>query len=307
MHLFIRDFQLNEPGENYNSKNQRDWEEWARFVSENYQHILGDMLRSIRDMAKVGVSWVCGDTIMRIFFPGILIESLDYEEAVHFLCCRAASANYPCPRCLVHKSRQHELSRSFTARTSSTMKAVLRQAHSQPTAKAKEDILRNHGLHDTEVDLLLYTPSLLLIQLQNFAWDFLYTDPYRSYRYDVLHVDDLGKFGHHILEIVLEVLGAEGLLNKLVNWYESVSVFSHYFSPVLPASRTSHDGAILSIFQPSNLCRLMMASHIVIYPRSSNTILRHESILLTQFPVHALLCSPLPQSWTSAYSMPVFI
>jgi hypothetical protein len=152
--LFVDDItiQLNEPGADYNSKSQRDREEWARFVSENYQHMLHTIFGSIRHGADVGISWICGDLITRVFFPGILIESLDYDEAVHYLCCRAASANFPCPRCLVHKSRLHEMSQRFTPRTSPNMKAALEMARSQPTATAKDEVLRNHGIHDIEVD-----------------------------------------------------------------------------------------------------------------------------------------------------------
>jgi hypothetical protein len=40
-------------------------------------------------------------------------------------------------------------------------------------------------------------------------------DPYHSYRYDFLHVDDIGKFGKHLFGTLIEYLGTHGILHKL--------------------------------------------------------------------------------------------
>jgi hypothetical protein len=89
--------------------------------------------------------------------PSILVASLDYEEAVHFLCCRASSANYPCPRCMVHHSELRKMSGKYTRRTSKTMSAVLKQARAQPTATVRNEILASYGLHNTKVNSFIHS------------------------------------------------------------------------------------------------------------------------------------------------------
>jgi hypothetical protein len=87
----------------------------------------------------------------RILHPGILIGSQDGEEASYFCACRAANANYPCPKCLVHKSELHCITKSFKDRTSESMRAVLERASKATSKAAKEKILQEHGLHDIKV------------------------------------------------------------------------------------------------------------------------------------------------------------
>jgi hypothetical protein len=42
------------------------------------------------------------------------------------------------------------------------------------------------------------------------------TDPYLAYRYDVLHVDDIGKFGKYLFKHgILDIVGGMGKLNEL--------------------------------------------------------------------------------------------
>ena len=93
----------------------------------------------------------CGDEAIRNMYPGIYIESLDGEEAAIFCCCRAALANHPCPRCLVHKSQLHEITQSFEPRTPENMQDVLRRAASASSKTAMESILKQYGLHNIQV------------------------------------------------------------------------------------------------------------------------------------------------------------
>ena len=87
----------------------------------------------------------------RILYPGILIESQDGEEASYFCACRAATANHPCPKCLVHKSQLHRITKSFEPWTSESMRLVLQRASQATSKTAKEKILQDHGLHDIKV------------------------------------------------------------------------------------------------------------------------------------------------------------
>lgn len=58
---------------------------------------------------------------------------------------------------------------------------------------------------------------LLTWRHQHFLWDYRFSDPYKALSYDTLHSDDLGKWGKHIWELLLEVLedlGMKGALTK---------------------------------------------------------------------------------------------
>jgi hypothetical protein len=94
----------------------------------------------------------CGDRANRVLHPGIIIESQDGEEANCFCACRASGhANYPCPKCLVHKTQLHDITGTFEPRTSESMRAVIRRASQAETKTDKEKILQAFGLHDIQV------------------------------------------------------------------------------------------------------------------------------------------------------------
>jgi len=56
------------------------------------------------------------------------------------------------------------------------------------------------------------------ILIQHFLWRYRFSDPYAAYCYDVLHSDDLGKWGKHLWPLTLDVLdsisGAKSALSK---------------------------------------------------------------------------------------------
>ena len=125
--------------------------EFAQFKREVYQKILGRIFRTLKRRSRYGEAHCCADGVYRILYPGILIESQDGEEASYFCACRAALANYPCPKCLVHKDELHHVSKEFSVRTSESMRAVIQEASVAPTKAKKEKKLQDHGLHDIEV------------------------------------------------------------------------------------------------------------------------------------------------------------
>ncbi|KAJ7885741.1 hypothetical protein B0H14DRAFT_3734854 [Mycena olivaceomarginata] len=170
--------------------------EFAKYKMEVYQKVLKVIFASLKLCSWSGEPIRCPDNFVRVFHPGILISSLDGKEAAYFNACRVALANFPCPKCLVHKSDLHKITGQFKLRTTQTMKAVVIRARRKGTKTAKEDILKSHGLHD----------------VQHFLWDYRFSDPYAAYSYDLLHSDDLGKWGHHIWPLLLDVL--EGLKQK---------------------------------------------------------------------------------------------
>ncbi|KAF7331235.1 hypothetical protein MKEN_00000400 [Mycena kentingensis (nom. inval.)] len=175
------------------SRNAADTLEWAQFRMDIYQKILRVVFGSLRERSWMGEAFRCPDGRIRVFHPGILINSLDGKEAAYFNACRAALAICCCPKCLVRKEMLHRITARFKLRTSKTMKAVIKRVSRQTTKGAREDILKEYGLHNT----------------QHFLWGFRFSDPYAAYSYDTLHSDDLGKWRDHLWEPLLDAI--EGL------------------------------------------------------------------------------------------------
>ena len=126
-------------------------EEFARFKNEVYQKVLQKVFSSLRHRSHNGDAHLCADGITRVLYPGILIESQDAEEAAYFCGCRAAGANYPCPKCLVFHSDLHNTGKFAELRTPENMKAVIVLASKAKTKGAREKILKDHGLHNVKV------------------------------------------------------------------------------------------------------------------------------------------------------------
>ncbi len=119
-----------------------------------YQKILKKVFRSLKPRSRSGEAYRCADGVNRVLHPGILIESQDAEEAAYFCGCRAASANHPCPKCLVAQIDLHDILGNFELRTPQSMQAVLAQVSKAKTKAAKEKILKDNGMHNIEVSLL---------------------------------------------------------------------------------------------------------------------------------------------------------
>ncbi|KZV83996.1 hypothetical protein EXIGLDRAFT_807612 [Exidia glandulosa HHB12029] len=168
----------------------KDEGDFALYKRRVYNAILGFIFDSCRLRSRVGDILTCGDGTERIVHPCVMIESLDGEEAAFFCSCYAASANHPCPQCLVHKSDLARLSLVSEPRTVLAMKIVVQQAKEQPVKTHRDALLRSHGIHPVE----------------HFLWDFGHSDPYAAVGYDLLHRVDAGIFGHHLWPLVVEVV-----------------------------------------------------------------------------------------------------
>ncbi|KAJ7789214.1 hypothetical protein B0H14DRAFT_3574529 [Mycena olivaceomarginata] len=181
---------VKDPG---NPKDRTDKEnyEFAQFKREIYQQVLEIIFSSLYLRSWRGEVVTCGDEITRVLYPGFLIESLDFEEAWNFTCCRAGRAKFPCPRCLVSQEMLHFLQRTFEARTSSNMRAIVCLAQNAPNTTQKEKILMEHGLHD----------------VVHFMWNFHFSDQYQAVSYNLLHFDESRKWGHHLWPLILDLLG----------------------------------------------------------------------------------------------------
>ncbi|KAJ3488350.1 hypothetical protein NLJ89_g11626 [Agrocybe chaxingu] len=164
--------------------------EFAQFKREVYQKVLKRVFRSLKRRSKHGEAQHCADSVIRILFPGILIESQDAEEASYFCACRAASAQHPCPKCLVPHAELHKTRKSFPGRTSESTRVIIRRSARATSKAAKERILQCYGLHE----------------IKHFLWGFRFSDPYKAVSYDTLHSDDIGKWGKHLWPLLLAVL-----------------------------------------------------------------------------------------------------
>lgn len=104
----------------------------------------------------------CGDLIHRILFPGILIKAIDGKEACSSCAIRNAHANYPCPKCLVHRSQLDQLDQVSPIRTTESMRAIYNEYLAAPNKTAAEAILVKSGLHATKVCHLAWVAILNL-------------------------------------------------------------------------------------------------------------------------------------------------
>ena len=176
-----------------------------------YDAVFRIIFASCRDVSHAGRQMNCGDGLTRHAHIDIVMGAIDGEEATFYCHCRAANANFPCPRCLTHKKNLDQLSTHGPLRTVATMRKALHDSFEAEPDKA-EQILRNNGLHAVEISrhLLLVSYSDL-IRLQHFLWSFRNSDPYLSYGHDLLHADDLGEWGGHLWPLLCAVLKADGV------------------------------------------------------------------------------------------------
>ncbi|KAF7325233.1 hypothetical protein MKEN_00567800 [Mycena kentingensis (nom. inval.)] len=172
--------------------NQRKRYEFAQFKREIYQKVLAIIFHSLYRRSWIGETEKCGDEVVRVLYPGFLIQSFDFEEAWNFTCCRANRAKCPCPRCLVLQELIDCLHHSppVQERTTASMRAVVKRAREAPNDKQKNDILRDSGLHD----------------VTHFMWDFRFSDPYQAVTYDLLHFTESGQWGHHLWPLTMQLI-----------------------------------------------------------------------------------------------------
>ncbi|KAF8585351.1 hypothetical protein K439DRAFT_1615996 [Ramaria rubella] len=85
------------------------------------------------------------------------------------------------------------------------MHAAYEKTINAHTKKDMEDILKEHGLH----------------LAMNTFWFIANSDPYLASSYDLLHADDIGKWGKHLWPLLLEILGAlkkRGIYLSIARW-----------------------------------------------------------------------------------------
>ncbi|KAJ7161962.1 hypothetical protein C8R43DRAFT_1123671 [Mycena crocata] len=172
--------------------------EYDQLKRKIYHAVCQVILASLEPRSRNGEALRFGDGVTRIAYPGILIESMDFEELAAWLAIRNSQANYPCPRCLMHHENLHKLSAADAElRTSASMRSVYNEATTLPPTQ-REELLKSHGLQFFEL----------------FLWRFNHSDPYKGSGYDLLHYFDLGIWGKHVWRTLVEYLQAEKLASK---------------------------------------------------------------------------------------------
>ncbi|KAJ7278287.1 hypothetical protein C8J57DRAFT_1713178 [Mycena rebaudengoi] len=189
-------------------------EDFAKLRALIYNRINAVILDSLKHRSRYGDTFRFGDGRCRTAYPGIFIESMDFQELAAWLAMRSAAAKYPCSKCLVPQDRLCELTKRFQLRTPTAMKAVLEKALGKSTKKAKEEVLKGSGLHDVEKIL----------------WEFAHSDPYKAVSYDTLHWTDLGKFGKHLWIVIKMELTNLGKSNEFNEAYAHLNI-AVVFSP----------------------------------------------------------------------------
>ncbi|KAJ7191815.1 hypothetical protein GGX14DRAFT_380770 [Mycena pura] len=162
-------------------------------------------VQSLGKRSENGEGVTCGDSISHVIYPAIPIASLDGKEADIYTTTRAALAHFPCARCLVRSDQLLALCQIsghfYEPRTTDSMKRIYLEAMSKHSKKDAEELLQKYGLHAVE----------------NALWEIRNSSPYDAASYDLLHSDDLGKFGKRIwtrVRQVLDSLKTTGLLTK---------------------------------------------------------------------------------------------
>ncbi|KAF8147227.1 hypothetical protein K438DRAFT_1626454 [Mycena galopus ATCC 62051] len=182
-----------------------------------YHTVCRVVMASLERRSRNGEAVRFGDGVVRAAHPGILIESMDFEEMAAWLAIRNSRSNHPCPQCLVHHEDLHKLFKRSDRRTSHSMQCIITQA-ANLNATEREELLKSHGLHN----------------FKHFLWNFDHFDPYAAASYDLLHYFDGGKWGRHVWVSIKEYLQSNGLASKFndyMNQFPTWRGLKHLSSP----------------------------------------------------------------------------
>ncbi|KAF7344148.1 hypothetical protein MVEN_01705000 [Mycena venus] len=170
--------------------------EYDRLKRLIYRGVCHLVMASLEQRSHNGEALRFGDGVTRVAYPGVLIESMDFEELAAWLAIRNSTSLHPCPQCLVHKNDLPRLTKNFPVRTTESMSRALACA---PTGKTdRNEYLKQYGLHDFE----------------HFLWKFNNSDPYQATGYDCLHFFDGGIWGRHMWPLIKSYLQNNGLASK---------------------------------------------------------------------------------------------
>ncbi|KAJ7780304.1 hypothetical protein DFH07DRAFT_681979, partial [Mycena maculata] len=137
-----------------------------------YRRVCRLIMASLQERSRGGEALRFSNGVIRVTHPGVLIESMDFEELAVWLAIQNSTSLHPCPQCFVHKDDLHRLTKSYPQHTTQSMSAVLTQA--LISRSEWNEHLKEYGLHNFE----------------HFLWKFVHLDPYKAAGYDCLHFFD---------------------------------------------------------------------------------------------------------------------
>ncbi|KAI8993803.1 hypothetical protein BD414DRAFT_456923 [Trametes punicea] len=156
------------------------------------------LLSTIAKVGKLGELFKCGDGILRLLFPIILILAGDYEEQIVMALNRGPMGLAPCPICLVPQNQQ----------------AVLGIEPLWPLRTVEESQqLVEMGGRVVDVDARLRPVGLRPVE--NTFWKIPYCDPYQALSFDRLHAYHSGLFGKHLFSEFQAIIEENGRPSKI--------------------------------------------------------------------------------------------
>ncbi|KAF8593737.1 hypothetical protein BDV93DRAFT_516331 [Ceratobasidium sp. AG-I] len=150
---------------------------------------MAELLRTIKNEARMGYAmYLTSRHALREekqlwrLFPSLFLVSADYDEQLIIACIRSSQALAPCVRCLIPLEMLANLAFIAEARTAENVRQLFEKLKT---------------MNITQGDALLKPLGYRPVQNSLLALGSL-TDPFRAFSYDVLHTDDLGRWGKHL-------------------------------------------------------------------------------------------------------------
>ncbi|TFK32476.1 hypothetical protein BDQ12DRAFT_773340 [Crucibulum laeve] len=156
------------------------------------------LLETIKLFSKTGCSILCGDGIICLLFPFVIILSADYEEQCVMANICGLGGLAPCPVCLV--PRNELLSPVHTVHPLRTQEdtSVTILTALQSTSGVREEILKKKGLR-----------PITASTSHNAFWEIAHSDPHATISWDWLHSHSAGLGGKHLWPELQEYLKHE--------------------------------------------------------------------------------------------------
>ncbi|KAJ7885057.1 hypothetical protein B0H14DRAFT_2564024 [Mycena olivaceomarginata] len=226
-----------------------------------------------------------GDGVTRAAFPGVLIESMDFEELAAWLAIRNSTSLHPCSQCLVHKDDLPRLTKTFPEHTTESMSRAL--AHAPVGKTDHNEHLKQYGLHDFE----------------HFLWKFNNSDPYQAVGYDCLHFFNGGVWGRHIMANFPRWRGLKHISSPTTINYSNGQTFLDILICALPCivQLLPANSSLVRVIRILDKIRVMLGVEVTLDTRMDILCLQPESgrlgdswqvvhFLKQHFLLHAIAC-----------------
>ncbi|KDN40330.1 hypothetical protein RSAG8_08240, partial [Rhizoctonia solani AG-8 WAC10335] len=250
--------------------------------------------------AQFGVSIKCGDGQTRKFRPVLGAISADYKELCRITCILGHQSGFPCPICLVPRSQQGDLNRTWPHRTVNGSEKLVHRAQKAKYLKDRDEILSEQSLRISPNILHEIIPSFFSV--------------YRAIAADPLHQIEQGVFGKHLWPWIRDQLSNEkkATLDKRFRNIPAYPDLKHFPNGVTKLQNVTgkEHAVILRLLAPLiedllpqqnrklilSVIRLLAEIHILakFTTHTDDTLGRLEAIIAKFSPVYAKLASLYP-------------